>query len=439
MLTFCLRLSPPASLTVSPSRGQYFEYEELSVSCEQFGSGEWTVWRHNSNRLGAAPTMEPVLSQCGSDWGSRSSSSCYIKTVKESDSGVYWCESNQRHSSNAVNISITGGLVILHSPVLPVTGGQDVTLRCTTKTSSPIPADFYKDGTLIRTEPTGHMTIHNFSRSDEGSYKCGIGEESESSWLLLGGDSEPPSLTLLPDSSQLFEYEDVTLSCGANSSRRGWSIVRASANVLSGCGEQWGTRTSFGCALQTAKQSDSGVYWCQSAARQRSNSVSVSVHDQPVILQSPVLPVTEGQNVTLLCRTKTSSHLPAHFYKDGRLIGAEPTGHMTLRRVSRSDEGSYRCNISGQGESPPSWVYVTDPLGSAPSSAGLTPYVLMLIRRLVLVSPYFLSTVLLCSLCRHRPTGKSTPVSMTSPSDEEEGPDQPYDDVVADVTTEHHF
>jgi len=80
----------------------------------------------------------------------------------------------------------------------------------------------------------------------------------------------------------------------------------------------------------------------------------------PVILQSPVLPVMEGHDVTLHCKTKTTpSNLPAAFYKDGSLIRTEAAGHMTIHHVSRSDEGLYRCNIRGHGESPPSWISVT--------------------------------------------------------------------------------
>ncbi|CAI5671335.1 unnamed protein product [Oreochromis niloticus] len=68
----------------------------------------------------------------------------------------------------------------------------------------------------------------------------------------------------------------------------------------------------------------------------------------------------EGDDVTLLCKTKTTpSNLPAAFYKDGSLIRKQPTGHMTIQHVSRSDEGLYKCDISGHGESPSSWITVT--------------------------------------------------------------------------------
>ena len=72
-----------------------------------------------------------------------------------------------------------------------------------------------------------------------------------------------------------------------------------------------------------------------------------------VILESPVLPVKEGDDVTLSCRSKktVSSNHTADFYKDGLLIRSSSTGNMTIHSVSRSDEGLYRCNISGAGAS----------------------------------------------------------------------------------------
>uniref|UniRef100_A0AAX7VN62 Ig-like domain-containing protein n=1 Tax=Astatotilapia calliptera TaxID=8154 RepID=A0AAX7VN62_ASTCA len=128
----------------------------------------------------------------------------------------------------------------------------------------------------------------------------------------------------------------------------------------------------------------SGVYWCESREGPISNMVNLTVTGGSVILQSPVLPVMEGDDVTLLCETKTTpSNLPAAFYKDGSLIRKQPTGHMTIQHVSRSDEGLYKCDISGHGESPSSWITVTgkpttttSPTTSTnmPPTSALSPY-----------------------------------------------------------------
>ncbi|XP_047242840.1 advanced glycosylation end product-specific receptor-like [Girardinichthys multiradiatus] len=78
----------------------------------------------------------------------------------------------------------------------------------------------------------------------------------------------------------------------------------------------------------------------------------------------------EGDDVTLSCQTKTPSNLQAAFIKDGSLIRTEPAGHMTLHHVTSSDEGLYKCFISGDGESPSSWISVSE----KPSTTGPTTY-----------------------------------------------------------------
>uniref|UniRef100_A0A669F9N1 Ig-like domain-containing protein n=1 Tax=Oreochromis niloticus TaxID=8128 RepID=A0A669F9N1_ORENI len=131
-------------------------------------------------------------------------------------------------------------------------------------------------------------------------------------------------LTVSPSSSQFFKGDFVSLSCEEDDSSAGWTLRRnTSKQQRTQCGDGWGEGGS-------------------------------------VILQSPVLPVMEGDDVTLLCKTKTTpSNLPAAFYKDGSLIRKQPAGHMTIQHVSRSDEGLYKCDISGHGESPSSWITVT--------------------------------------------------------------------------------
>ncbi|XP_075307956.1 low affinity immunoglobulin gamma Fc region receptor II-like [Odontesthes bonariensis] len=168
-------------------------------------------------------------------------------------------------------------------------------------------------------------------------------------------------LTVSPSSSQLFEGDSVSLSCEEDHSSAGWTLRRnTSRETRTQCGSGWGKAAGSSCKISYTYPSDSGVYWCESREGAASNSISLTVSGGSVILQSPVLPVMEGGDVTLSCRTKTPPpNPPADFYKDGSLIRAEPTGHMTLRHVTSSDEGLYRCSISGHGESPPSWISVT--------------------------------------------------------------------------------
>uniref|UniRef100_A0A669DFZ2 Ig-like domain-containing protein n=1 Tax=Oreochromis niloticus TaxID=8128 RepID=A0A669DFZ2_ORENI len=174
-------------------------------------------------------------------------------------------------------------------------------------------------------------------------------------------------LTVSPSSSQFFRRDFVSLSCEEDDSSAGWTLRRNTSKPnITQCGDGWGESAGSSCNI-TVFQLDSGVYWCESREGPISNMVNLTVTGGSVILQSPVLPVMEGDDVTLLCKTKTTpSNLPAAFYKDGSLIRKQPTGHMTIQHVSRSDEGLYKCDISGHGESPSSWITVTDKRTTTP-------------------------------------------------------------------------
>uniref|UniRef100_A0A671U9E8 Ig-like domain-containing protein n=1 Tax=Sparus aurata TaxID=8175 RepID=A0A671U9E8_SPAAU len=397
---------------------QLFEGESVSLRCEEDDSSDgWTVTRN---------TTKGTRTQCGADWGRKDGSSCNISYMRTVDSGVYWCESTGGAASSSINITVTGGAVILQSPVLPVMEGDDVTLTCTTKTSN-LSAAFYKDGSFIRTEPTGHMTIHHVSRSDEGLYKCNTisdGEGIGTALSLTRHLGPVSSLKISPHRSQLFRGQSVSLRCEEDDSSDGWTVTRnTSEDTRTQC-KDWGEPAGSSCTISYIVPFDSGVYWCESTGGAASSSINITVTGGAVILQSPVLPVMEGDDVTLTCITKTSN-LSAAFYKDGSFIRTEPTGHMTIHHVSRSDEGLYKCNTISDGESPPSWISVTGQ--QVPFDSGLISST---------CSPDQVRFSLQVNLQQPRPHLQPRP--LTPPPSSWDWADE-YDDVMAAVTTEHHL
>ncbi|XP_029976020.1 uncharacterized protein LOC115409152 [Salarias fasciatus] len=258
-------------------------------------------------------------------------------------------------------------------------------------------------------------------------------------------------LTVSPSRSQFLKRESVSLSCEED----GWTVWRKnSSGQRSSCGDGWGKPAGSSCNITGIYPRGSGVYWCESREGAAGSSINITVADT-VVLQSPVLPVMEGQDVTLGCRTSAPSTLSAEFFKDGVFIGTESTGHMTLRHVSRSAEGLYRCSFRGVGESPPSWISVSAPpteeapptegplptSGSSPTRTTSLQLVLSVFRHLVVFCPYFISTLLMVSIYRGRAKGDSVPVSLATTSEAQASQrlDEDYDDVMAAVSTEHHF
>ncbi|XP_014881400.1 Fc receptor-like protein 4 [Poecilia latipinna] len=230
---------------------------------------------------------------------------------------------------------------------------------------------------------------------------------------LLFCSTHQVRLTVSPSRSQFFKDESVTLICEDENSSDGGTVRRnTTGGTRTECGDGWGRSAGSTCEIGYLYPDDSGLYWCESMSGSSSSSIQLSVSGGSVILQSPVLPVMEGDDVTLRCHDKTFSKLPAAFYKDGSFIGDGPSGHMTLLHVSSSDEGLYKCSISGQGESPSSWISVEDKPTVAPSTSKASPpasnpfqLLLTVMRRLLVFCPYIISTLLFVSLYQHRSPG----------------------------------
>ncbi|XP_067379166.1 sialoadhesin-like [Channa argus] len=188
--SLCLILT--VTLIIQPDRSQFFRYENISLSCA--GSADfnrWTVRRNTSTK-----TSQP----CRGGFGDPQESSCILKDIYTIDSGLYWCESEDGNEcSNTLNITVAAGAVILESPALPVTEGDEVTLRCSHKKrfdpqpTSDFSATFFKDGVFIGTEAEGKMILPSVKQSDEGYYKCKHPTDGESaeSWLSVTVTSKP--------------------------------------------------------------------------------------------------------------------------------------------------------------------------------------------------------------------------------------------------------
>ncbi|XP_055766741.1 low affinity immunoglobulin gamma Fc region receptor II-like [Salvelinus fontinalis] len=215
---------------------------------------------------------------------------------------------------------------------------------------------------------------HTCSRSSSPWHSRAPGPPALSTQATIN-ISLPASLSFSPDRSQFFEFEPVSLSCEVQGNSTGWRVVRnTTRGILSECNTDWGNQHGSSCIVSLIP-THSGVYWCESGSGEHSNTVNITVHVGAVILESPALPVTEGDSVTLRCRYQgTPSNLTAVFYKDGSLIRAETTGEMTIPAVSKSDEGLYKCSNS-KGESPESWMTVT---GGSASSSSSSPLLLPL-------------------------------------------------------------
>ncbi|XP_059210525.1 low affinity immunoglobulin gamma Fc region receptor II-b-like [Centropristis striata] len=162
-------------------------------------------------------------------------------------------------------------------------------------------------------------------------------------------------LRITPNRLQHFKSDSVSFDCVGSDASTNLRVKKTKD-----CDPECDIETYAGSSstIDRIYPSDSGEYWCETGGGERNNRVNITVTAGPVILESPVRPVMEGESVTLSCRTKTSTNLPADFFKDGRLIMESSSAEATIQNVSKSDEGLYRCSISGGGRSPESWLAV---------------------------------------------------------------------------------
>uniref|UniRef100_A0A669E476 Ig-like domain-containing protein n=1 Tax=Oreochromis niloticus TaxID=8128 RepID=A0A669E476_ORENI len=142
-----------------------------------------------------------------------------------------------------------------------------------------------------------------------------------------------------------------------------WNVMRITSQgpTRSACGSSWGRRNGSSCTTSMTLPWDTGVYWCESKNGQTSEMQNLTVTAGSVILQTGVaMPITEGDDLTLVCVTKKPTKNWSAFYKDGSLISSVPTGRLTIRNVAKSDEGVYNCETERDGKSPSSWIAVTE-------------------------------------------------------------------------------
>ncbi|XP_041841953.1 high affinity immunoglobulin gamma Fc receptor I-like [Melanotaenia boesemani] len=307
-----------------------------------------------------------------------------IHSVSKSDAGPYKCKISGAGESQEKWLFVVDGLV-LDGPTSPVTEGDSVTLHCrNNKDPTKSIADFYRHGVHIHTGYDGKMTIPRVSKADEGPYQCsisGFGESAETRlvvrvlplWFLMVTKVQDncyaqriyadfPDVT--PNTAQHFEYQSLYFSCERFDLASGWRVMRKIPGENGSCGMSWGVFNGSFCIVRNIYVEDSGHYWCETVDGKKSNSVNITVTAGAVALESPVLPVMEGDVVTLRCKNKTpSSHVSAGFYKNGFLVKNVTTGTLSIHKASKLDEGLYKCYIPGAGGSPESWLAVSSHFG----------------------------------------------------------------------------
>ncbi|KAK6477881.1 high affinity immunoglobulin gamma Fc receptor I-like [Huso huso] len=268
----------------------------------------------------------------------------------------------------------------LEPPFPEIFTGETVTLRCGVEEGSAgWKYLWYKDSEdtpVLQTADhsiTGDSyTITAAAVSDQGQYCCRgqrgdqplYSQLSDKVTVTVSEGHPQAVLTLQPAWAQIFTGETVTLSCEVEGDSAGWRFKQyRDGREEAGCSDQYSSRYGHSCTISYSHHSHSGVYWCESASGQeRSNTVTLTVSNKWVILQTPPQPVFEGDSLTLRCHVYHYTANWVAFYKDNEELHSRADTELSVARVSKSDEGSFKCRAwryaSYLGESAEVWVSV---------------------------------------------------------------------------------
>ncbi|KAM8748083.1 Fc receptor-like protein 2 [Acanthopagrus schlegelii] len=323
-------------------------------------------------------------------------STCNIKTDSSSDA-VYWCESESGEFSNAVNITVQDGDMILLSPARPVTEGHSVSLSCRLKRRKfDSIVFFYHNEKVIQNDSRWELNISAVSKSDEGFYKCRhSGRESAQSWMSV--QANRPKAELRADDRDIPVGGSVTLTCSVKPSSSDWKYF-------------WyrGEKTSEPLTSQLSagpiRVSEGGVYWCRGGRGEPvyytefSDPVTIykiSPNKAVVTLQPNWTEVYRGERITLRCEITDGGDTEWEY--EWRTTSSEKPPDQnkhSITSVTRSHSGDYRCKgrknhtqHSSTGWSDPIKLTVSDAVSRPDSSSFPVLLVVGLVCGIVLVIP----------------------------------------------------
>ncbi|XP_062300416.1 Fc receptor-like protein 5 [Scomber scombrus] len=398
-------VSNKAVLSLQPNWTEIYRGETVTIRCEIQGGGDtkWTYqWR--PDHLNTSPRLnEHKISSTDYDSGGYSCSG-----LKDSYSFTEW--------SNVFEVSSNKPKAKLRADNRDVPVGGSVTLTCSVDSSSSGWKYYWyrgeKTSEPLTTQDAVLQSNRQISVSQGGSYWCRGGrgdpvyytQYSKPGFVWSGDVHSAVTLKVSPDRVQHFTSDSVSLSCEGNFTK--WR-VRSFPEDYSDC-YYWRSMTGSTCNIYSDQQSDA-VYWCESGSGEFSNAVNITIQKADIILVSPVHPVTEGQSVTLGCKLKRGQLLSnVFFYQNDKLIQNDTRRELNISAVSKSDEGFYKCEYSGE-ESAQSWITV-QAVSRPENSSSLIRLIVGLVCGVV-----FIILLILLYLYRRSKDSHSVRLVQTSP------------------------
>ncbi|XP_077463198.1 Fc receptor-like protein 5 [Stigmatopora argus] len=254
----------------------------------------------------------------------------------------------------------------------------------------------------------GSYSITAVTSEDGGRYWCQAQPNGNATEALLSrpitlnvSGLDPPSLTLAPNSRQLFIGETFTLQCPKNLTNSSvWvqsqtltnHLTKLSDSMTATCSSQNNPGRSGTCVV-SATRGHSGLYWCEGAGG-RSNAIHLTISSGPVIMRTPVYSVPQGSSTVLSCRYRKGNYTKSTFFRNGvkaytcNSSGVGTETKLTLENVGEEHEGFYKCaSQDGKLESPQSWLSVKRNLFSVdePASSSSGSWIWVVVSCIIMI------------------------------------------------------
>ncbi|KAI4884771.1 hypothetical protein NFI96_021187, partial [Prochilodus magdalenae] len=369
---------PRPTLTVEPET-RLFTGESFKLSCVIDTLDGWTYQWSKQNRQRGWTTVSRSKSDAVNTL-TISRGALYGDQYRCRGERYYRPKSSQ--DSNTVTLTVEAPpkpTLTVEPKWSPLFTGESVTLKCAIDTRGGRTYQWGKLNHGNRWTAVSQSEYHTVNRDTltirgdpviSGGQYCCRGEipnrpkssqNSDSFTLTVEAERPKPELTSSHKGAAALIGNPVVLNCKVQSS--GWKFYW-SKQTQNPENETETETPSY--TISSVSVSDRGEYRCRAGRgdpvyyTNHSDALWITVTGGAVILESPVHPVPEGDPLTLRCsyRHTKPSNLTAEFYKNGSLLQTQTTGEMTIRAVSKSDEGLYHCKHPEGGESPPSWISV---------------------------------------------------------------------------------
>ncbi|KAG8005932.1 hypothetical protein GBF38_004999 [Nibea albiflora] len=189
------------------------------------------------------------------------------------------------------------------------------------------------------------------------------------SFIWVEDASPRASIDLISHNRIQFAHgENFTVSCQLPDDNSQWKMMRNDVwtGNITECPNQVSSGRNLSCTSRSQYPWTDYVYWCESSTGERSNALNITTTIAvKAVLESPSLPVLEGEDVVLRCLTRDNTSKPftpsseAIFYKDDGTKWILTEGTLTLTAVTKANEGFYECKKPLGEKSDKSWLSVT--------------------------------------------------------------------------------